>query len=246
MLPIHLKKSLKALTDGFKEFGDLPIPQRPIGFSQDTLHLDLERICNEFNGKIKNNKGQEVFVITDTHPKMPRLLLIEFFDANSCKTLANKKLGCINLLIVPEEGVLDVGNFSLSDLQGSGIGKTITERFRHYIPNGIKISFTIEEFLTRQWLLDLMVGLMEEGEIVDWRISSQGRPKPTRGKIHFLPPKDCKRVEEKVLHHYQNIKSPLLGLFRAFRASFQKLSIGLDDQCRFIFEVEGECQSLLF
>jgi hypothetical protein len=205
--PLKLEKSKRWFANHLAGLGDLNKTSSPIKLKTDSIQEDAQWIAQQFNGRIHGKDGREFILVTDSHPRLENLILLEFIDVQTARGV-----GFFSILLLPQIREISMGHFNLKGARFQGIGKHFTRVLSSFIPKGALISFRIEEFYTKGVLYFITSKLMEYGQISDWRLSSPLRPKPKKGENLFLPAEDQKKIEMQFLAGYAKKKSPILKL----------------------------------
>jgi hypothetical protein len=234
-----LEKSKKWIERNFAGLGDLHKTTRPIEFTRDSAKRDAERLSGELNGWITGRNGRKLAVVTDYHPNLPNLIIVEFLDEAT-----KLRAGTVTFTLLSPTRELKIGFFNLQGTEGQGFGKMFSKTLRTFIPAGVGVIFEVEEVQMKTFLLATLAKLMESGTITDWRFGSPLRPKVEPGRTIPLAEDEQHKFEEAFLTFQGNEKNPLLGIYRAFRAPFRNIRVGLNDQDKFIFQAVGVCEPL--
>jgi hypothetical protein len=237
MRPPQLENSKEWIKRGFQGLGELPRASAPLAMRAETIAEDAERFGREFNGSLVGKDGREVLVFSGSAPNLPELFLIEFIDPE-------KKLCCgaCHFLFYPSDREVNVGNLNLSEIRSHGFGQRAAERFRSYLPSGIKLTFAIDEIHTKGFLLYLTDQLMEHGEITDWRIHSPDRPIPEKGEPCYLPEADQRVIQEQFFAALHSHKSPLLRVLKNLGVTPYALRTRLNDDGRWTYTLITVCE----
>ena len=232
----RLQRSQEFVRRGLSRANELAKPDRPLTFTSEGLEADMQRLESELVGWVVDDHGERMMVVSERDATLRNFLYVEMLDFST-----GERLGHVTLLFRPEQGDFFIGFLNLEAIRGRGFGRNLSDKFRAFIPQGVRMNSVIEEKTTRRMLTAMTQDLMARGEITDWTVTSPLRPAPKDNETIFLPAQDQEKLEASFLAHVKTARTPILSLLRNFRSTFHSLRGCLTAGGHFSFILTYRC-----